>query len=175
MPCSGDLVFVHIPKTGGTSVLSLMPDATLSEWWGPVHQEHMTARELWECGARGRYFAVVRDPLERALSEYCYWRAAGYFPYLEGMPSFEEWCEAIRDVDPWTFGMKARHLLAQCEFVSGVRVELYTAAQVGPAIFGQELPRLNSWPRVAEHTWRTRHVVSTLYAEDMVLWESVAC
>lgn len=76
------LHFVHIPKTGGSSVSSYLrakgPVALYSreriEWSKstPQHIELATQRALIPEGFADYCFAILRDPFERLLSEYRY-------------------------------------------------------------------------------------------------------
>jgi len=79
-----NLFFIHIPKTGGTSVEKILMDhgcsISLISTTGSVFvnghtPQHITFREIQELGLdknRFRFFAVIRDPLERIISEYNY-------------------------------------------------------------------------------------------------------
>lgn len=87
-----DVVFVHIPKTGGTSVEGMLAKVEGIPQWkpvkdnrlakylfgpGPVHSlQHSTWSEISEWAtsrdislAKSRVFAVVRDPWKRIVSE----------------------------------------------------------------------------------------------------------
>jgi hypothetical protein len=66
-------VFIHIPKTGGTSVRSVFGA------WLP-HADHIgitALHRLWPETRRARSFAVVRNPWDRALSTYLFLRRPG--------------------------------------------------------------------------------------------------
>lgn len=81
------LLFVHIPKTGGTSVESAMRNLdnsirllesakTNPSWQKFGHSpQHCTVQELKELGidlSKYQVFTVVRHPYERVVSEYNY-------------------------------------------------------------------------------------------------------
>jgi hypothetical protein len=79
-----NLFFIHIPKTGGTSIEKIIIDSgvgiSLFTATGSVSinghsPQHLTFREIQELGLdkdKFRFFAVIRDPLERVISEYNY-------------------------------------------------------------------------------------------------------
>jgi chondroitin 4-sulfotransferase 11 len=62
-----DVIFIHINKTGGTSVLNALN----------LTKSHLTAKEIIEKVGRDKYenaykFAAVRNPWDKALSHYKY-------------------------------------------------------------------------------------------------------
>ena len=78
------ILFIHIPKCGGTSIESLMADLgdppALFDHSGQVminghSPQHLTYGEMDQlglCSPELQMFAVIRDPLERVISEYAY-------------------------------------------------------------------------------------------------------
>jgi hypothetical protein len=91
-------IFVHIPKTGGTSVTALLAeiDAAMRNRGAepkfaipsdPLSHKHMKGAELraldpeaWE---RAFTFCAVRNPFEQIVSSYEWWRQrASDFPFL---------------------------------------------------------------------------------------------
>jgi hypothetical protein len=109
-------IFVHIPKTGGTSIESVIWPGARSErelWMGfvaPMHNkyqtgglQHLLARQIrMEVGddifARAFKFTIVRNPWERAVSQFCYMaRRADLreFVGLEAEASFDRYLERI--------------------------------------------------------------------------------
>ena len=106
-------LFVHIPKTGGTSVNRVMTHAA-----APLNPDgdsdvdnlhHLTAAVLRaRLPAFDSYFrfAVVRNPWDRLVSEYHYrtQHAGGHFPYLApepvpADPSFDWFVRRLESVD----------------------------------------------------------------------------
>jgi len=69
------IIFVHIPKNAGTSILSLLAGGR------NLPQEHTVYREFQKADparyARYLSFAVVRNPWDRLLSAYAYLKAGG--------------------------------------------------------------------------------------------------
>uniref|UniRef100_A0A7S2U589 Sulfotransferase family protein n=1 Tax=Lotharella oceanica TaxID=641309 RepID=A0A7S2U589_9EUKA len=104
--------FVHIPKTGGTSVRSMMPEEYRENFpWGDGYTNrscgvvmastfHMTLAELRRCGLRppmepGLVLCIVRDPIKRFASE-IRWQKIWQFQDLTGRELVEKakkWCE----------------------------------------------------------------------------------
>lgn len=105
-------VFVHVPKTGGTSI-----SAAFRPWLGRRDYyeildapKHFTARELRRAffGSDlewGSYlsFAVMRNPWERIHSDYCFskWMAEATLGRCE--PELEQWVQKMRRVSKYSF------------------------------------------------------------------------
>jgi len=72
------LVFVHIPKTGGTTVVDLLGCGEVWGYDGGYEYSHATGLYLSRVVDLGFYRAVclVRNPYERLLSEY-FWKLGG--------------------------------------------------------------------------------------------------
>ena len=111
-------IFVHIPKTGGTSIEDVIwPDTRMEEhlWMGFVSKyrnkyqtgglQHLLARQIrQEVGADifDDYFkfAVVRNPWDRAVSQYSYTKIRTDLHDLIGMTedtSFSEYLNRIAE------------------------------------------------------------------------------
>lgn len=107
------LVHLHVPKTAGTAIEELFArvgDMTWDEhcWYGAAQHsgrfweyQHLTALELrrLSLGSFDGYttFAVVRDPLERLISDF-EWRravAANGSSHVQSFDSFDEFLAAI--------------------------------------------------------------------------------
>ncbi len=109
------LLFVHIPKTGGSSIEQALevrglenagtnepvPDIAFGKLDG-VHLQHLTVRELDARGyldgpAKGYFrFSMVRNPWDRMVSEFEYQRRRGVLEE-QGLADFDEFVNAIRD------------------------------------------------------------------------------
>lgn len=109
------LVFVHIPKTGGSSIEQVLgirglgnagtndpvPEMAFGKLDG-VHLQHLTLVELTGRGlldgpaANYFRFAIVRNPWDRMVSEFEYQRRRGVLTE-QGISNFEEFATAIAD------------------------------------------------------------------------------
>lgn len=132
-------IFVHIPKAGGTSVEWLfrkdlgLPWAQRSELLlgpnpdktcGPTRLPHLYAREYVECGHISRRsfekftrFALVRDPIDRMLSEFRY-RIVTAGKRNQPAPEFDVF---IRQNMPDDRSDLARHLVPQVRYLTDAR------------------------------------------------------
>jgi len=88
-----ETIFIHIPKTGGTSIQFALSDVKLKFWRHSVN--HLNTLEyLQEQGTKfWKYhkFAVVRDPIEREYSLY------NYFVKKSFKISFHEYLQKMLD------------------------------------------------------------------------------
>lgn len=89
-----NFIFVHIPKTGGTSVEHcLAPYGTVlqgREHFGSIYYKHATAGSLQKMLGPGEYaryftFAFVRNPWDWIVSQYAFSRGFSP-PYVFGTP-----------------------------------------------------------------------------------------
>lgn len=67
---SNDCLFIHIPKTGGTSVLRWIQDNLEHEKRGEKHWDYKTYKTRY--GHPTNHFTVVRNPYARLLSWFHY-------------------------------------------------------------------------------------------------------
>jgi len=90
-----DWVFVHVPKTGGTTVRSAL--RAVGEDYGAawIRRGHIGAREHIAAHGRTEWdeletFALVRDPFARLVSCWAYGLADGS-SFRRGVAGFREW------------------------------------------------------------------------------------
>jgi len=93
-----DILFVHIPKSGGTSIGQWLGDKGL-QFDGHPNLDMMNSR------VRGNpySFTVVRNPWDRAVSayQYLFWtqKETLFQNYIDkGKPSFEEFIKSLKNV-----------------------------------------------------------------------------
>ena len=136
-----EVVFVHIPKTGGQSIEGVFLKALGIAWKdrdqlamgpnddparGPSKLAHLYAREYVEMGhiSAGDYqrftsFAVVRHPFDRIVSEYRY-RITARMKKGKPVPDdlYDGFDAFIRKEARNSFGDLARHMARQVDYVT---------------------------------------------------------
>jgi hypothetical protein len=129
-------VFVHIPRTGGTSVetalaaLSRDPVRFVARGNTAFPHKHDSAAELAaRLGADwGRYmrFSIVRDPWARMLSDYKFFRETGPLLYDGFSPRERALTEAAGglDLEGWLFTFADELRMAQTDYLTDDRGEL---------------------------------------------------
>lgn len=191
-------VFVHIPKTGGESIIHVFLGAHGLKWddrqglllgynpdrsRGPERLTHLLAREYVQFSyldpsTFNSYlkFAVVRNPFNRAISEYRY-----RYPGFE--TTFEDFMEAFgADL----YDDRARHMLPQCDFVTdecgNIIVDLIlryeeiaqTAPPLFQKIFGEPVlmphENVSRAPPVRSISSRAAQLIRDRYARDFDLF-----
>ena len=110
MPVDHDrrLIFVHIPKTGGTSILNLLGLwqkhrsanlRTLFGEFGPFDLQHLTLSQLRQFLTEGEMtsyckFAFVRNPWDRAVSG-ALWQARFSEMGIRDLRDYVDWAERV--------------------------------------------------------------------------------
>lgn len=186
-----EFIFVHIPKTGGTSIETALYDPTCTacrDQWDVARVphaplNHLTLEEISTLGFATREeldsyfkFAFVRNPWDRAVSEFL-------FPPLRELfgecASFREGLEVMTE---WVDAGHGNHLRRQVDFLSaeGVRLDFvgyfenlredFQAVCRYIGIDRVDLPHEN-WtdhrPYWEYYDAETRNVVADLYAPDI--------
>ena len=125
------ILFVHIPKTGGTTLERML---VASQWemrfratskseprifglrrCSPQHYHAALLREVFDLSAFSFRFLVVRDPIARFRSEYLH-RTRDLTPPPIHASAVEDWAErafAAYEADPYVYD---NHLRPQAEF-----------------------------------------------------------
>lgn len=87
-----DIVFVHIPKTAGTSIRWAQSSKRIA------YTDHITARNLFSVVPADKLRTIVRNPYDRAVSSYFFNKQGGFglTPILtkaieQDYPTFEDW------------------------------------------------------------------------------------
>ena len=102
MIIGSNFVYLHVPKTGGTSFCRMMKDRhRYEETLSPIRDEHNTARDIPH-NIRDTHFifGLMRDPIKAEASNY-YYHTTSWKENCSPDFSFEHWCE-------WRFGGKPR-------------------------------------------------------------------
>jgi len=121
-----ELLHIHIPKTGGTSITSVLAKQGVNvsfmqkashPKYGDVPPQHMSienTRNFFDL-TKIESFAVIREPWHRTVSEYVWRTRSNNFNVMN------EWLKNIlHDIDHREF---QNHFLPQCEFIDhNVRV-----------------------------------------------------
>lgn len=128
-----NVLFIHVPKTGGTSVESWMSDHATVRFRSvgvpdalqctPQHLRMTDFRKLFGDDFFDYAFMIVRNPYDRIVSEYRMRAAEAIQGFWGEAPTFSQWLESslkLQQRDPWCLD---NHLRPQWEFVgSGVDV-----------------------------------------------------
>lgn len=123
------IIFVHIPKTGGTSVLTLLglwaparaPNfGTLFGDVGDVDLQHLTLSQLQPFLTPEEFrtyfkFAIVRNPWDRAVSA-AFWQTRFPETGVRDLRDYVEWAERIAG-KPNAAG-RISHVLSQSSFLT---------------------------------------------------------
>jgi hypothetical protein len=124
-----ELLHIHIPKTGGTSItstlvkqgvnVSFMQKASHPKYGGvpPQHMSIENIKKFFDL-TKVKSFAVIRDPWHRTVSEFVWRTRSNNFDILN------EWLKNIlKNIKHQDF---QNHFLPQCKFIAqGVAVFLY--------------------------------------------------
>ena len=129
MPISHNhkFIFVHIPKTGGTSIEQFFklfkknnlyePKNNINENGVSYAPQHITAKQLKTHHLSKDHFdeyykfAIVRNPYRRLISEYTWLRNGRYFKITGAPKDFSEWVKYyLADID-------TDHKLTQYEYL----------------------------------------------------------
>lgn len=132
-------LFIHIPKTGGTSIEAYIEQVTPLALKNstrpngfPVTPQHYHAEILLNLFPENHFrssFTVVRNPLDRMISEY-HWRTRNKRPIAEGgtyqrrwynktlqLVDFDAWAMEILDLYENNAFINDNHLRPQAEFI----------------------------------------------------------
>ena len=187
------MLFIHIPKTGGTTILTLLglwkkqrsPDLQiLFGDFATVDLQHLTLAQAEQFLTPDEFasyfkFAFVRNPWDRAVSA-AYWRTKFHDEGVRDLRDYMEWAEAINARGPRR--PSDSHALPQSSFITGAskgltcigRFESYARdveTMLGRSIkLPDPLPRklVNPDPKHYRNYYHgnLRERVARLYAED---------
>ncbi|MFV0513461.1 MAG: sulfotransferase family 2 domain-containing protein [Jhaorihella sp.] len=123
------LFFIHIPKTGGSSIERFLADHgalalfnTADVDWMKCSSQHIH-HEIHQQIVRPNFFdasfAIVRDPVQRLVSEYSFRRKARKTP----MPEFPVWVRNVFQMYKTNKYILDNHIRPQTEFLrAGCRI-----------------------------------------------------
>lgn len=121
------ILFVHIPKAGGTSVESWMTTIAPLRLFsmGVPHvsrctPQHYRAQDIKQLLGEGFFdyaFAIVRNPYDRIASEYRMRMQLAKTSFWKGLPSFSPWLEENLDKQKHDKFHLDNHLRPQWEFL----------------------------------------------------------
>jgi len=187
MPINFDLktVFVHIPKTGGQSVSSML-NITKGNQRDFYHEglTHLPPQMIRErADVDGFYFfTFVRNPYDKIVSEYN-WRMRNIMSRVYNEPTrkqmlFETYMETLlgrwdKLVEPWN---EKAHVLPQHMFIEeGMDIFRFENFEDGckevQAVLGMNkpVPHVNAGHYNTKHTERTIEITRILYEKDFKL------
>lgn len=177
------LLFIHIPKTGGTSLESCLAKYCEISFYSTAvprfmncSPQHLCADDYIALFGQGAFssFTVVRNPYERLESEY-FFRTRNSSPNLE--PNFNVWLSLHLDHQSRNPFHLDNHLRPQVEFVShdskifryedGLDLAYMHALNYLGIEEQGSLPRLNPGSlKEVEWTLNSRNKVNDLYRAD---------
>jgi hypothetical protein len=188
-------LFVHIPKTGGTTILTVLglwrsqrqadPTSLFGDYAG-FDLQHLTLAQVAQFLTAEEYsryykFAFVRNPWDRAVSA-ALWRTRFADEGIRDLRDYVAWAEAVIRRGPHT-GSDV-HALPQSAFLIGpsgeVEIDHIGRFETLEADFAAIAPRLSASPGPLPHKLRReerlpyrdyyhgdlRERVARLYAED---------
>lgn len=131
-----NVLFVHIPKTGGTSISTWMQDLAPLHLQGTrtpnsmiVSPQHLTNHDVNALFADGFFdyrFTIVRSPYDRMASEYAFRVAVAERTNRPSLPTFALWLEQVLERMKTHPVHLDNHLRPQTDFIgSGVEVFRY--------------------------------------------------
>jgi hypothetical protein len=144
MPFSDEhkCIFVHIPKTGGTSIENLLGMDRASNLYhrrnkvDGVPPQHLPIGEIRKKVGEEKYlnyfkFTFIRNPYDRMVSEFFYRRKMSWFPKIPNMrwDSFREFMENVfvklKDAEDWQEIRRGKfdaHLETQISFLGDMDI-----------------------------------------------------
>ena len=122
-------LFIHIPKTGGTSITSFCKLLKFREKYGsnndfrqflkvtPQHFTYNTLNNLININELDFSFAIIRDPLDRIISSYFWSKKYSNIPESLQKMNFENWFNELAENYKQNVNVLSNHLIPQRMFI----------------------------------------------------------
>jgi len=175
-----EFVFIHITKTGGTSVV----DVT-----GRAFRKHLTVKEVIKYVGKNRWdqvykFTVIRNPWDKVVSQYKFRTKTNKSKMKDNPISFTEWVvKVFHENDPYYYGGRPLNFAPQTYWLKDhadeinldyiIRFEnLNEEFKEVSQIIGvePELPHLNSTKKTNYRDYyneKTKRIVANWFEEDI--------
>jgi hypothetical protein len=118
---SGTLLFIHVPKTGGSSIEKHLRSAFSESWHGehpmpsiPVHAQHYHGELLASLPKPHYAFMMVRHPVDRIVSEWK-WQSRRLMRFYRRL-SFSRWLHYNLTAAARDLHYRDNHFRPQVEF-----------------------------------------------------------
>ena len=145
-------VFVHVPKTGGSSVIETLFPELIGRWGS--YRSHFLPEEYPARVWREYFtFSFIRNPWDRMVSLYHYWCDGEYLDLGRREISFPDFCQDYKKLITYK-GKPNIHARPQADFLQrkGINIKFCGRYEALPRDFGHacsclgistlELPRL---------------------------------
>lgn len=178
------ILYVHVPKTAGSSVLNLFRDngyevsyfdeGSVRPFKGLCGSQHIHAElieEEFDLSEFSYIFSIYRDPVDRLISEYTWRCSKGGQRY----PSLKYWVELIFDLYDQNNYVNDNHIRPQSEFyfegcdvydfnnISSLPEKLSEKINLN---LSEELGYTNSSKYKYELTDRCKDIIMNFYSSD---------
>jgi len=175
-----DFVFIHINKTGGTSVISII---------GKSFRKHLTVKDVIKYVGQKKWdnvykFAVIRNPWDRVVSQYKFRTKTNKSNMEENPISFKEWVTKVfKENDPYYFGKRPQMYIPQVDWLKNKDGKIDIDKIIRFENLNQEfkivadhlginntLPHLNATKKANYHDFydeETKDIVSNWFREDI--------
>jgi len=175
-----EFVFIHINKTGGTSVISII---------GKAFRKHLTAKDVIKYIGQKKWdntykFTVIRNPWDRVVSQYKFRTKTNKSKMQENPLSFNEWVKKVfEENDPFYFGKRPQMYIPQVDWLKDNNGEIHIDKIIRFESLNKEfkevadylgidnnLPHLNSTKKANYHDFydqETKAIIDKWFREDI--------
>ena len=116
-----DFIFIHINKTGGTSIINII---------GKPFRKHLTANQVIQHIGQKKWnnaykFTVVRNPWDKVVSQYKFRIKTNKSKMTEQRISFKDWVTKVfKEKDSFYYGGRPQMYIPQVEWLKNVEGEI---------------------------------------------------